>query len=472
MNSNNLHSNNSENFCPKCGRPSIYCICESKDIFKSATDTDYSQSLYEPPKSASYSSQNAQSKGGQSFFKKHKAVLITIAAILCAGALFAVLFAVFPDRKNESPTATVSQDDPAFYYELAKSQIESGNYTEAYQNLKKCGNHKDSRLLLEDFKVVHRQINEVYYGSDGDFTTYTYEYDEKGNLVSQYNFTEDDYEIERSHVYTYDENGNVASDICDGWDAYHSIYEYDNYGRVIYEDFTGKHAADIYNYEYDENGNLILESRFDKAFEMNYFFKYSYEYDEHNNCIAQIIYGPDGNFRRKREYAYEYDENGNKTAEFHDNVLMYEYTYNENGFLTSTTAYQSDGSSSLKYKCSYYDDDTVKHEIHYSSNGYIQLECSYDKNGNLTKKSEYDSHGYLTNKHEYTYDENNNNRLSVDNYRGGSFESKYEYEYDENNYIISELRYTSENRLYCKIDYLKPLLLYGANPKEGYQYFS
>ena len=75
-------------------------------------------------------------------------------------------------------------------------------------------------------------------------------------------------------------------------------YEYDENGNMIYE--TRPNGC-VIKYVYDENGNKISQTN-------PYGDVYKWEYDENGNMISQTL--PDGDV-----YKCEYDENGNKISE-------------------------------------------------------------------------------------------------------------------------------------------------------------
>ena len=78
-----------------------------------------------------------------------------------------------------------------------------------------------------------------------------------------------------------------------------------------------------YEYEYDSNGNMILEISYDWDSVTNNWIeyrKYKYEYDSSGNKILEARYDWDsgeGKWIGYRKYQYEYDSNGNKTLEVH-----------------------------------------------------------------------------------------------------------------------------------------------------------
>lgn len=141
----------------------------------------------------------------------------------------------------------------------------------------------------------------TYYTSFPDITqinTYTYEYDEDGNILSR---------------KTFGKSNNLIQ---------HQTWCYDEYGNVTFytrTDSTGKlQQKDTYKFTYDENGWIIHEERY-------------------------II---NGDLHSTRDITY--DENGNILSEiayYGSGMLMKHaiYTYDEYGFVTSETEYDIDG---------------------------------------------------------------------------------------------------------------------------------
>lgn len=268
----------------------------------------------------------------------------------------------------------------ASYYALAQSQINSGDYTSAYYNLKKCGDYKPANLLLKKFKVEYEYYEWLGYEPGHSEMTedkYTCKYDKYGNEIyckDEVNDMEYDsqYTVIYERSYVYDEHDNITqkTSYSDGKKSYEYRYkyEYDKHGNIKNE------------YWCDENGKVLSRT--------------SYAYDEKNNVISSVSYDANGYIDGKEEYRY--DNDGNMTyqliLDYVDykpegfDKFEYEYAYDENGkhILTTYRATEEMGSTPLYYKRVY----------------------EYDKNGNMTCSLYYEKDDELFSITEYEYDEN------------------------------------------------------------------
>lgn len=181
---------------------------------------------------------------------------------------------------------------------------------------------------------AHKLSSRILAGTD----EYRYEYNDNGLVDSISSITD----IDCGHKFTYDSNGKCLRE-----DAYQ-----------IMDNGTKRHTS-IVEYTYDENGRLkirINKNSFGGAeFETN--GKMEWSYDEKGNITTVNTYFPqfygDG-FDLFQQDRYTYDANGLLTEkstyytwgstdvndmEFSSKV---EYTYNENGKITSITSKADD----------------------------------------------------------------------------------------------------------------------------------
>ena len=129
-----------------------------------------------------------------------------------------------------------------------------------------------------------------------------YEYDERGNLISEIH--PDGFKT----TYEYDErNNNIATTFPSGNKI---TYEYDDKGNEI---AVTSSSGCQYTYKYDERNNMISKTNSNGKM-------FIYEYDDIGNKIAVIF--PSG-----EKVTYEYDERNNKISETHPNgeKLTFEY---------------------------------------------------------------------------------------------------------------------------------------------------
>lgn len=172
-------------------------------------------------------------------------------------------------------------------------------------------------------------------------------------------------------------------------------YKFNEIGQLITKKYMKYGKLVIFNYIYDNNGNLIKE-------ENNKSSWIKYQYDEKGNVIKtenangyweEYTYDEKGNVIKIEEYTgfwtkYEYDEKGNVIKEENANGygIKYEYTYDEKGNII----YKKNSSGSwTKYK---YDEkgNVIKIE---NFNGYWE-EYMYDKNGSMINYNNWYGNNY------------------------------------------------------------------------------
>lgn len=194
-------------------------------------------------------------------------------------------------------------------------------------------------------------------------------------------------------------------------------YEYDEYGRV-YKctaiSWTNNKPADYFIHEYDEEDRCISQTFYNKENEITR--NREWEYDALGNCVKDITYDADGNIIAKDVCVF--DENGNiLKREIIDNYgieTVYEYAYDESGYLICDTKKASNSEMTIK-------------------NEYV-----YNENGDLYRMNTYwddTERGYC----EYTYDDKG--RCVEEFSTLDKVETRYERMYDDFDKIIEEKFY-------------------------------
>lgn len=217
-------------------------------------------------------------------------------------------------------------------------------------------------------------------------------------------------------ITKYDEQGNKISFQSAGLKT---LYEYQN-GKLVKEIQTWVYDFPVTVFEYDENGNKILEkkvSKDGKREKAGAIFKYNeknqlvmtwndwskvykyYFYDEKGREIKRV--------NDRKETLFEYDENGNFVKETNPDGKVFYSEYDENGKLIRKTDYG----------------DKVWH-------------FEYNENGMLAKRF-CDTEIYEV---EYFEDEVEKNRYFVRKVLGddGDFQTDFERGFDRDGNVILE----------------------------------
>ena len=185
-------------------------------------------------------------------------------------------------------------------------------------------------------------------------------------------------------------------------------------------------------------------------------------YNEYGDQTSRIVFDGDGNKTEEDIFEFEYDENGNKASEKHykDGVLTYEAT----DFMTSTdnfgwfrfpattVEYYEDGSKSV---CKKDGSGEIVSETYYAADGTVlselRHESEYFETGELKSKKVYEN-GKATSEEHYAIDTNGIvyfEKEVVYSETGARFETVYneffeilsETEYDADGTVVDETKY-------------------------------
>lgn len=207
-----------------------------------------------------------------------------------------------------------------------------------------------------------------------------------------------------------------------------------------------------------------------------------YSYDEEGNLTSEASYG-DGGIGSSVEY--EYDSKGNLSKETHytgsENQVNYWYTYSYDGEgnLLEVTYYDT-SSTYTEYEYVYDEVGNLIQETDYSSNGnYKEISYDYNTEGKVTKEFiHYESNSDSTESdndfwHEYEYD-SAGNLLKVIEYEGDAVDWSVEYEYDESGNILEATWcYSDSDTDLTKLEYDEQgncLSIISRNNKCQYEY--
>lgn len=283
-------------------------------------------------------------------------------------------------------------------------------------------NKQISQVNLND-KVFHsysyniNQSNQIQ-SEDIYGDTYTYQYDNYGNVISIIN-------NQNKTNYTYDSFDRLKSVIVDN---YSYLYDYDVRGNLINEQVNGINNSYTYNDDqllevngltlsYDINGNLI-----------------QYNHNKYNYTRGRLL----SYWTNLNDYcSYYYDSNSIRTEKKRSSETI-KYFYQDNKLLTE--------SSSL------YGDTSYIYDSEDNVIGFVYLNQLYlykrdflktilgiiDTNGNEVVKYEYDPYGKLLN-----ITDTSTNNISLHNnilYKGYYYDRESKLYYILNRYYSPELK--------------------------------
>jgi len=252
-------------------------------------------------------------------------------------------------------------------------------------------------------KLKYKESDENNDGKIDSIKSYTWTED---GQISDIVFNSNIEEIEDyTYIATFNEYGIQVlyehDSESDGTIESTRSYEYDpQTGKILSERSTNTTHGheDVYNYEYDERGNLIKFQRIDLSRPETYVNEDRYSYDENNNNTFE--YNDDF-----RTIAYHYDSKNQLVMQeddlFNDNVVDQRITY----------AYDSEGNRILK-------------AIDKDADGTIDGRkiTEYDEYGRKTFELDAQN-GFVNAIYRFRYDTNGNNiYYEQDEYGDGSLD--------------------------------------------------
>ena len=267
-------------------------------------------------------------------------------------------------------------DANAENYEKALVMLANGDYTGAKEKFEKLGDYRDSKEYLAKFYYMPLSFDYELIGKKGkDEVSYN-----SYNLPKIQSVMRPD--AQAIYEYVYDENGNIQKQLVkknseEGYEFSSYEYTYNANGQRIKAEFVlHGGATGFHTFTYDENGNLI---------------KQTYE-DSHGNAYTYIM---------------SYDDKGYRTRL--DTVFLVESE-------VINISYQFDDNGRVIKEATTYPDDTVEY-----------VDYTYDAKGNKLSEVFTDNEGVQYGRYDYTYDEN-----------GNTIKEEYTHANGDKEYVIIE----------------------------------
>lgn len=309
--------------------------------------------------------------------------------------------------------------------------------------------------ILADNGAIRKSVSTA---SDGHGYTRELTYDEKGNLAS-YTHLEDDQWTKQE--YTYDESGRVITDRTTAIGDVESelTYTYNANGDVVKKVETGNFGVQVYDYRYDEKGNIlscistgdkpgsretytynadgqlvkeVSEWEWDDG---NYMaFTDTFTYDKYGNVATELYESNDG---ISWYYEWKYDADGNQTSSYSkygDDWAKTVYTYNKRGDMIKEVTLYADGATDTSEYTVDENGVILKIVLRHADGGGAELEFKYNEDGKILEQKLYND-GRLSFLDEYTYDSNGNEIKLTETYYNddgsvyGTYIAEYIYQY-------------------------------------------
>lgn len=286
----------------------------------------------------------------------------------------------------------------------------------------------------------------------------SYNDQKKSKTIKYYNFRD---RLQHTERYVYDEENRLL-----------------RYGKIL----PNKDIPRQDKYEYDSDGNLLLEEIIDtKGYKSK---KVEYMYND--GLLQEKLYFDSFSsvgFKKMKKTTYSYNTDGNIKNEIYFNIdyhteketldTVKSYEYKENGD-TGIVIHDNKGNSRDGYKLipasyesiKHMEDNTIIYVKADKNKGLLGAEIkSYDKNGNLVKISQLDKNEKQTEGFEYKYDDRGNKIEQVE-YLDANPIKKVIYTYDNSNNLLETTTFKLTEFL-GEID--ETLNAYSLNRYEYYQ---
>jgi len=191
------------------------------------------------------------------------------------------------------------------------SRHDKDNLVDIYLCAKIVADEDNMNYYQEYLYDSNHNITELAYSENGERRTgYTYNYDSSGNVVQILHPQDQWYGTtisSQDFEYEYNSDGTILqmTTYKDGYKSHYNKYEYDSNGQLVLDVrySNSEQELDRTAYKYDRNGNLIQKIRYDDTREIT---NTEYSYDDNGNLIKeQEITFPTACY----EYEYEFSNN-------------------------------------------------------------------------------------------------------------------------------------------------------------------
>ena len=251
--------------------------------------------------------------------------------------------------------------------------------------------------------------------SDGTSSTvngqYGYTYDDTADTASprilshSSSFTNGSTDISRTDGYEYDDRGNITGIFRteNGEKVYHYSYEYDEANQVTRENNLDYNCTIVY--VYDKGGNMTQKTSYtytlgditpETAVKNKAVYVYSdpvwkdkltsFEYtdyeDSSNSFVSAVEYDNAGNITYFNGSHYTWTAGRQLKSVTDSDGIRIDYTYNENGFMTTQTEYKNGEYESTAVYI--WDSDTLVERRFYNKNdpeSFTSSRIVYDSDG-------------------------------------------------------------------------------------------
>lgn len=254
------------------------------------------------------------------------------------------------DKEGEAKDEEVSAEEEGDNVTESAEDDESGMNLSIYPS-SNIATFEENGVLWETYDQMYAKIEPLIVDSGVQESNGTEYYLDENNQVLLYVYYQDG-KVNGTHFYEYYENGMVRSvvgTIGTGDSIGVVRTEKDRNGQIMLDAYQGpsteKMVMHYVVYDYDKNGNLVNENRYEDNVPIS-----KNQYNENGDLLRHIAYGDGVEILR---YEYVRDEEGNLLSEsdYTDGVLSarHEYERDANGNVIKSIEYNVAFSEEIPY---------------------------------------------------------------------------------------------------------------------------
>ncbi len=195
---------------------------------------------------------------------------------------------------------------------------------------------------------------EIKYKRDGEvFLMMSYKYDDRGNQVGYVRYDGRNKKVTYKKACRFNDDNNLLKEAgFDGASQYKNVYDYDARGRLTsIKYYLDDFLTQVRKFVYDGNNREI------KVYdgEDNYQFKLTHKYDDQGNLINETRIETDGSIHYRTLKDYNNDGKVISETRYERGNFSYKISkdYNSSGKLLKVTEKKADGTSFIKQKYIY-----------------------------------------------------------------------------------------------------------------------
>lgn len=203
------------------------------------------------------------------------------------------------EKETKKPDGSLGSRTTSQYNEYG--DVTYRKYEYSYRNQRKTEETTYSYQYDANGNITEKEINNVTLGTGW---TIQYEFDSQNNVISETEYSSS-FGMDHKRTFRYDSQGNMVeekydTDLMGQVLPYTYTYRYNEAGNLI--EFDDGYCVDTM--EYDSTGKIIKKENMSKGGGINSSVVYEYKYDANGNLVGEYGTRDDGVLVYSREISY------------------------------------------------------------------------------------------------------------------------------------------------------------------------